>query len=164
MSERWRPVPGYHGAYEVSDQGRVRSWKVYRGKPGPRILKGVPKVEGHLNVGLVDAEGRVRFRMIHALVLEAFVGPRPEWAEESRHLDGDPANNALANLRYGTRSENQLDSVRHGTHHMARKTHCANGHEFTPENTRRYLRLGSLRRACLACERERRGGDLADTA
>ena len=23
--ERWRPVPGYVGCYEVSDQGRVRS-------------------------------------------------------------------------------------------------------------------------------------------
>lgn len=36
----------------------------------------------------------------------------------------------------------------------ARKTHCARGHEYTPENTRvRYGSNGRQRRACRTCER-----------
>lgn len=34
----------------------------------------------------------------------------------------------------------------------AKKTHCKSGHEFTPENTYRYLRNGSWRRHCRACQ------------
>lgn len=34
---------------------------------------------------------------------------------ECRHLDGDPSNNELANLKWGTASENQRDRARHGT-------------------------------------------------
>lgn len=30
-------------------------------------------------------------------------------------MDGDPANNVLTNLKWGTRSENIQDAVRHGT-------------------------------------------------
>lgn len=35
--------------------------------------------------------------------------------EVSDHLDGDPSNNALANLEWGTAAENAADRVRHGT-------------------------------------------------
>jgi hypothetical protein len=34
---------------------------------------------------------------------------------ECRHLDGNPANNQLKNLLYGTRIANAQDRVRHGT-------------------------------------------------
>jgi hypothetical protein len=53
-------------------------------------------------------------RLVHQLVLEAFVGPRPESCE-ARHLDGDPSNNKLDNLAWGTKAENQADKLRHGT-------------------------------------------------
>ncbi len=52
--------------------------------------------------------------MVHILVLETFVCPRPP-GMEARHLDGDPANNALSNLQWGTRQENLDDMNRHGT-------------------------------------------------
>jgi hypothetical protein len=51
---------------------------------------------------------------VHTLVLNAFVGPRPA-GHECRHLDGDPANNALTNLAWGTHAENYRDKVRHGS-------------------------------------------------
>lgn len=47
-------------------------------------------------------------------MLAAFVGPCPEGLEVC-HLDGDPLNNRLSNLRYDTRSANNLDKVGHGT-------------------------------------------------
>lgn len=46
-------------------------------------------------------------------MLCAFVGPRPEKAE-IRHLDGNPSNNTLENLAYGTARENKNDMIRHG--------------------------------------------------
>lgn len=119
--ERWLPVVGYEGLYEVSDRGRVRSLDrilVRRGKNGPmnvrrrgQILKPGTVESGHQLVVL----GRGVSKLVHALVLIAFVGPRPP-RFDSRHLDGDPANNQLKNLCWGTRSENILDAVRHGTY------------------------------------------------
>lgn len=38
--------------------------------------------------------------------MEAFVGPRP-FGMEVLHMDDDPTNNQLKNLRYGTHAENQ---------------------------------------------------------
>jgi hypothetical protein len=53
-------------------------------------------------------------RRVHRLVLEAFVGPAPE-GEEGCHNDGNPANNALGNLRWDSHPSNMADQVAHGT-------------------------------------------------
>lgn len=151
--ERWLPVPTWEGVYEVSDLGRVRSvdrvirfkdgrQRVYRG----RILKPNRLPTGHLALKL-SVRPRREMAQIHALVMLAFVGPRPDGMEVC-HNNGDPADNRLANLRYDTRSANLRDCVRHGNHHGARKTHCKWGHEFDERNTGRNSRGG---RACRAC-------------
>jgi hypothetical protein len=59
--------------------------------------------------------GRSRQTKVHILVLEAFVGPRPD-GMVCRHLDGNPQNNRLSNLRWGTPEENYADRRLHGTH------------------------------------------------
>ena len=65
--------------------------------------------------------------MVHRLILETFVGPRPQ-GMECRHLDGNPLNNHLINLCWGTRDENFADRVRLGEsskgedHHSAKLT------------------------------------------
>lgn len=160
MTEQWKAVPGYEGWYEVSDHGRVRSldrWVHQTNQSGPyrRRLKGqmlrpCPK-SYYPNVLIRGAGKKPRSMRLHVLVLLAFVGPRPEWAVEIRHLDGDPRNNHLENLKYGTQSENALDRVLHGTHMQASKTECKYGHEFTPENT--YIIPSSGSRQCRQCSR-----------
>lgn len=50
---------------------------------------------------------------VHRLVTDAFIGPKPQDAE-TRHLDGNPLNNAPSNLAYGTHGENVDDRRRHG--------------------------------------------------
>lgn len=156
MSERWKPVRGYEGFYEVSDLGNVRSvdriarhGHRLRGKP--IASRPNPERGGYVYVSL-SRDGQMYTRRVHRLVLEAFVGPAPE-GMEGCHNDGDPANNALSNLRWSTHQENIWDKEIHGTHNNARKTHCKRGHEFTPENTRlerRSTRSGVARR-CRAC-------------
>lgn len=42
---------------------------------------------------------------VHTLVMLAFKGPCPA-NMEILHMDHNPANNVLTNLKYGTRSEN----------------------------------------------------------
>jgi hypothetical protein len=87
-----------------------------------------------------------RTRLVHQMVLAAHAGPRPD-GQEVRHLDGDPLNNWLANLAYGTPSENSADKVRHGTHPWAAKTHCPQGHPYDAGNTWRSARS----RHCKSC-------------
>lgn len=150
--EKWLPVPGYEGIYEVSDLGRVRSLdrldSLGRLRPGlelrPRVDRG-----GYL---LIHAGGKPRRTLrVHRLVLLAFVGPPPEGADEALHGDGDPSNNALPNLRWGTRAENAADCLLHGTHHAASKTHCPSGHPYDDDNTYFYPRTNH--RECRACKR-----------
>lgn len=119
MSEEWRAVPGFEGAYEVSDQGRVRSLArrvraVYRGSESTRsvppcVLRPGRMPFGHQSVMLGKAAGS---HCVHALVMLAFVGPPPT-GHEVRHLNGDPADNRLENLCYGTRGENTRDKKWH---------------------------------------------------
>ena len=143
LFERWLPVVGWEGIYEVSDFGRVRS--LYRkGRTRGKVLKQVND-GGYRNVTLSDLP-RYSIAKVHQLVMEAFVGPRPEGLEVC-HYDGDGSNNRLDNLRYDTRAANQQDRLRHGRHNMANKTHCPADHEYTPENT--YMYRGE--RICRAC-------------
>jgi len=139
----WRPVRGYPG-YEVSDQGEVRSFRV---DPAGRPMKVQRKAKGYRTVGL-RREGTTRVWLVHHLVLETFVGPR-RGVQVARHLDGDPANNALANLTWGTPSENTRDSVGHCTHNNARKDACPKGHK----NWRTEPSTG--RRRCRVCQADR---------
>lgn len=112
----YRDAPGLPG-YRVGDDGSVWSCHLGMGRKGLgvawRRLKPGRQTSGHLFVALRLA-GRYVTRRVHQLVLLAFVGPRPE-GMQCRHLDGDPTNNQLENLRWGTPLENHADSVRHGT-------------------------------------------------
>jgi len=157
VTEEWRPVVGYEGLYEVSDAGRVRSVDRYVERTGrPVRLRGVlmklqrAQAGGYWTVAMCQG-GLQRTHTVHSLVMQAFVGPRPD-GMEVRHLDGDPTNSRLSNLAYGVPSENALDRVRHGTHNMTRKTHCKHGHEFTEANT--YL-MRSGGRDCRTCHNSR---------
>lgn len=147
--EEWRPVVDWEGKYEVSNLGRVRS------VCNDRVKALTPNGRGYLVTGL----GHGRIAYVHRLVLDAFVGPRPE-GMVSCHNNGDRSDNRLANLRYGTSSENNTDTVTHGNHWQAKKTHCKHGHEFTPENT--MLRSDGGRK-CWACHR-RNGRETARRA
>lgn len=111
----WREIEGYLG-YEVSDDGRVRSWKVQRSKhrvaTKPRELSAWLSVGGYLTVGLCGVNGN-RLFFVHRLVLSTFHGPCPD-GMEGCHNDGHKRNNHANNLRWATRADNVLDKMKHG--------------------------------------------------
>ena len=119
MTEEWREVLGSGGWYEVSNRGRVRCWKSLGVNPrrltDPRVHRLGRDVNGYPRVDIrYPSPVGLKQRKVHQLVLEAFVGARPS-GMVVRHLDGDPANNHLSNLAYGTYAENSQDQKRHGT-------------------------------------------------
>ena len=101
--ENWKPIPGYEGRYEVSDQGSVRN--------RVKKLAQATMRSGHLTVHL-----NRQTQYVHRLVLFAFVGALPANTQrmEARHLDGNPTNNKLTNLAWGTVVENRADRRRLG--------------------------------------------------
>jgi hypothetical protein len=105
------------------------------------MLKLSALASGHMRA-VVDGDHRT----VHSLMAEAFIGPRPD-GQEVRHLNGQPADNRIENLTYGSKSENAYDSIEHGTHFNAGKTHCKNGHPFDDANTI-FTERGRLCRAC----------------
>lgn len=121
LAEEWRPVVGYEGLYEVSDLGRVRRLErlVAGSTAGTRRLK--PRlrktavVRGYAVVQLTDESGAHEMCRVHRLVLKAFVGPCPD-GMQGCHDNGDALDNRLRNLRWDTRSGNEADKLRHGTH------------------------------------------------
>lgn len=92
-------------------------------------------------------------RTVHTLVLEAFVGPRPDGADAC-HENGNRRDARLTNLRWDSRSGNVQDAVRQRTHSMTRRSECPYGHPLVEPNlVASHERIG--RRACLACSRAR---------
>lgn len=150
MDERWLPVPGFEGKYEVSDCGRVRgvdrevgTKRVGVNKPWVgRVMSLETTNDGHLRVRLC-AGHRQRRALVHNLVLEAFVGPRPDGMVACHDPDPDPANNQVKNLRWDTPKSNSADALKHGT--LARGTRQGSA-KLTDEDVRTIRATCRLRR------------------
>ena len=107
IGEQWKPIPDFPG-YEVSNQGRVRSFK----RQQVRMLAIRVRWDKALDVHLCH-KGVLSRHLVHRLVLSAFVGPCPP-NSEALHRNGIKSDNTLVNLHWGTRSENHKDRTRLG--------------------------------------------------
>lgn len=122
MIEIWKDIDGYE-AYQVSNRGRVRSykkkvgmgWHIRRDLP-PTILSQSPRSKtcAYLCVALVEVGRKRRTFSVHKLVLTHFESPKPD-GMQACHRDGDVTNNSIENLRWGTPVSNNLDKISHGT-------------------------------------------------
>jgi hypothetical protein len=128
--------------YEVSNHGRIRSLR------SGQVLKPWPVTKGYLAVEFWRDNKKSRV-FIHRQVAQIFLGPAE--GQEVRHLNGNPQDNRLENLAYGTRQQNALDMVRHGTQWQQKKTHCPRGHLLAEPNLGR-----EKHRTCLSCRQAKR--------
>lgn len=107
----WKDVPGFSG-YRVRNDGTVWSCRTTHGELSNRwhSLGGSLDQDGYLSVVLCDKGERTRVRFAH-LVLEAFIGPRPDKCESCHFPDSDPLNNRVENLRWAPHIDNIQDKV-----------------------------------------------------
>lgn len=106
--EEWRTVPEFP-TYLAHSSGRLRHQRSRQDRK--------PTDNGAaLTISLHDVTtGGMTSRNLGALILSAFVGPRPIGATCS-HLNGDYTDNAIANLAWESHRENCARKPAHGTH------------------------------------------------
>ena len=117
MQEIWKPIEGYDGQYEASNTGYIKSIErdVLR-KDGQkyhrkeRILKTWVDRGGYLQVSLYDKKRKKKTCKVHRLIGSTFLRT-VEGKDEINHIDEDKTNNAVWNLEWCTRKENN----NHGT-------------------------------------------------
>ncbi len=83
-------------------------------EPAGAIMRSVPNdtsSEGYRRVWIIGGDRE----LVHQMVLQTF-DRSPVDGEECCHFDGDPSNCHIANLRWGSHSDNLGDCVRHGTY------------------------------------------------
>jgi HNH endonuclease/NUMOD4 motif len=109
--EEWRFIPEWP-EYEASSLGRVRRVVKRKGNEGIRV----PFLNdgGYLFLAMRHPGRPTKSVGVHRLVARAFKGDPPTPAHQAAHRDGDKTNNAPSNLRWATRSENEMDKVGHG--------------------------------------------------
>jgi hypothetical protein len=134
-AERWLPIAGFEGLYEVSDFGRVRSLdRMVESRNHPRqqqrLLRGrllrqttnKPTANRYIRkqVKLHRGNNLSTFNVAR-LVAQAFI-PNPLNYPFVLHLDDDATNNKASNLEWGTHQENcfqaaSRDRMRYGQEH-----------------------------------------------
>lgn len=107
-NEIWKDISGYEGLYQVSNLGRVKSFRLHK----ISILKNIIQKEGYIRVVFTVKSAHKSF-FVHRLVAQAFI-PNPENKPEVNHIDGDKTNNRVENLEWCTARENQIHSYNIG--------------------------------------------------
>lgn len=146
-----RLVPhGVGNRFGIGPDGRMRHRK-------GKVLKQTAIRTDHLRVTL-SRLGKHPAVSVHVVIKETFDGPTPEGMMVC-HDNGNPVDNKLSNLYFGTAYENSMDTHRHGTNHQLNKDHCPRGHLYEgpnilhkTNNTRNGIRPS---RECRACDNTR---------
>lgn len=153
-AEKWKPVVGWEGLYDVSSHGRVRALprtiRQARGRTYVRKahMMSTKRSTRYVRMQLRDGS-RKEHISIHVAVLEAFVGPRPD-GHHACHNDGDGRNNRLDNLRWDTPSANNSDKLLHGTAQHGERNPSAKLSTSEAREIRQKYEAGGISQSALA--------------
>lgn len=109
--EVWKDIEGCNGFYQISSLGRIKSFYF-----GGTIRRQKVKKGRYLCITLLNYRGFIRKTVnIQRLVGRAFLENYDD-SLEIDHIDGDPQNNTVSNLRCVTRKENINNPITKGRH------------------------------------------------
>lgn len=128
IKEKWKPIEGFEGRYEISNNGQVKSIERYVNHYCGGVKKVPEKIlshwKNHMGYRLVSLhKDNLKIGIsVHILVARAFV-KNPHNKPEVNHKDGNKDNNHYKNLEWNTRLENQQHSVYTLGKHFAGEAH-----------------------------------------
>jgi hypothetical protein len=109
-NEIWKPIEGYNEMYEISNFGNLRSfWNNRHNRlETPVMLSQTKTKKGHHYYDF-SREAVKKKMYIHRLVATAFL-EKPEGYDIVDHIDRNPSNNRVDNLRWCNLSINSRNS------------------------------------------------------
>ena len=144
----WAKVVGFEGIYEISTRGQVKRVAGGPGAKAGRILRSARNSSGYRSVSLLGRHSR----LIHRLVVEAFIGPIPK-GRQVNHKNGRKDDNRVENLERVT----PLENVRHAHEILCirlgreRQKFCNKGHLLADTRV-----VSRNRSRCVVCHRRYR--------
>jgi hypothetical protein len=136
MEEIWKDIPGFEG-YQVSNLGRIKylRWNKISINYGTKDKKGYYFISIYKN--------KKKFsKKIHSLVLLAFVG-EPRNGQECDHIDRNPGNNKINNLRWVTKSENMLNRKNYGNSKFKGVSFCTTTYKLKDGTIKKFTQIKS---------------------
>ena len=149
LDEKWLPIQGYEGLYDVSNYGRIRSHD-YRKKGVTQILRTHASKGYYVKVGL-RKDGKKRYFRVHRLVAIAFLPPPQSGQTQVEHVNCDKRDNRVQNLRWCSPKGNMANPLT--------RYHLSISHMCPPPEIRAHYSAGQKRR--FARERETKTGRYA---
>lgn len=141
MQEVWKDIKDFEGLYVVSNTGKVKSMERFVMNNGglqhrhERILKSNITKFGYKTV-ILCKEGKTYPKSVHRLVAEAFI-PNPDNKPNVDHIDTNPSNNNVDNLRWVTQQENARNSLTRKHISNSKKGHAYWGRPLTEEERKK---------------------------
>ena len=119
MEEIWKDIKGYEQLYRISNLGNVFSVKLKR-----EIGFIVPKTENYkTKYVILTKDGNKKRVAVHRLVAETFIS-NPNKLPQVDHVDTDPLNNRVENLRWVSAYENSNNPLTKVHQKEAAKERC----------------------------------------
>ena len=106
--ETWRDIPCWEGIYQISNMGRVKSYKVI---PSGKVMRLSNKTGDYIRIVLQKNGRKNEKHLVHRLVAKLFI-PSPSNLPVVNHKDGNKQNNSVSNLEWCTNSYNVRHSMR----------------------------------------------------
>lgn len=113
--EVWKDATGFEGIYQVSNFGRIKKIRTWRGNKYKNkyincetILKGSIQNNGYISISY-----RGKHYLLHRIIATTFI-PNPKNKPQVNHKDGNKLNNSVNNLEWVTNKENAAHARKHG--------------------------------------------------